>query len=127
MIASLHILWRLVAIASFGLALSACSTAGGPASPTDQQVERIQAACATDAAIRPSVTVLLTIPGLATPEQIAGIAAARAVIDPICANPAAGLQGNASAALAGAVGQVVAYVAQMQAQRAMADPGAGAR
>lgn len=109
------------------IALSACVTAGAPGAPSDSQVARIQAACATDAAIRPSVTVLLTIPGLATPEQIAGIAAARAVIDPICANPAAGLQGNSAAALAGAVGQVVAYVAQMQAQRAAADPGPGAR
>lgn len=108
------------------IALSACVTAGAPGAPSDPQVARIQAACATDAAIRPSVTALLTIPGLATPEQIAGIAAARAVIDPICANPAAGLQGNSAAALAGAVGQVVAYVTQMQAQR-VADPGPGAR
>lgn len=123
-----HVLSLIACVAcAIGLALSACTSTGGPASLTDQQVARIQAACATDAAIRPSVTVLLTIPGLATPEQIAGIAAARAVIDPICANPAAGLQGNASAALAGAVGQVVAYMAQMQTQRAMADPGAGAR
>lgn len=112
------------------LALSAallCGCASAPTEPGAQAVARIQAACATDAAIRPSVTVLLTIPGLATPEQIAGIAAARAVIDPICANPGAGLQGNSAAALAGAVGQVVAYVAQMQAQRATADRGAGAR
>lgn len=108
------------------IALSACVTTGAPGAPSDQQVARIHAACATDAAIRPSVTVLLTIPGLATPEQAAGIAAARAVIDPICANPAAGLQGNSAAALTGAVGQVVAYVAQMQAQR-VADPGPGAR
>lgn len=106
--------------------LAACVTAGMPGAPSDQQVARIQAACATDAAIRPSVTVLLAIPGLATPEQAAGIAAARAVIDPICANPVAGLQGNSAAALAGAVGQVVAYVAQMQAQR-VADPGLGAK
>lgn len=111
-----------------GLVLSACVTAGAPVALSDQQVARIQAACATDAAIRPSVTVLLTIPGLATPEQAAGIAAARAIIDPICANPAAGLQGNSAAALAGAVGQVVAYVAQLQAQRtAAADSGSGAR
>lgn len=113
-------------IALGALALSACATTGTSASPSDQQVARITAACVTDAAIRPSVTVLLTIPGLATPEQIAGIAAARAVIDPICANPGAGLQGNSAAALAGAVGQVVAYVAQMQAQR-VADPGLGAK
>lgn len=116
-----------IAACAIGLALSACTTTGVPTSLTDQQVARIQAACATDAAIRPSVSVLLTIPGLATSEQIAGIAAARAVIDPICANPGAGLQGNSAAALAGAVGQVVAYVAQMQAQRATADPGTGAR
>lgn len=109
------------------IVLSACVTAGAPVAPTDQQVARIQAACATDAAIRPSVTVLLTIPGLATPEQAAGIAAARAIIDPICANPAAGLQGNSAAALAGAVGHVVAYFAQMQARRAAEDPGPGAR
>lgn len=107
----------ILACALGAMVMSACSTTGAPASPTDQQIARITAACATDAAIRPSVTVLLTIPGLATPEQIAGIAAARAVIDPICANPAAGLQGSSAAALAGAVGQVVAYVAQMQAQR----------
>ena len=108
------------------IALSACVAGVAPGAPADQQVARIQAACATDAAVRPSVTVLLTIPGLATHEQAAGIEAARAIIDPSWAKRAAGVQGNRAAELGGAVGQGVAYVAQMQAQRA-ADPGSGAR
>ena len=105
------------------LALSACSTTGTATPPTDQQVAAINAACATDAAIRPSVTVLMAIPGLATPQEAAGIVAARAIIDQICANPSASLQASGVTALSGAVGQVVAYVAQLEARKAAADQG----
>ena len=95
--------------------LTAC--VAQPSTPDAQAVARIQAACAADAALRPTVTVLLAIPGLATPQEVAGVAAARAVIDPICANPSGGVAGNALAAVSGAAGQIVAYVADMQARR----------
>lgn len=95
--------------------ISACVTQ--PAAPDAQQIAAIQGACAADAALRPTVTVLLAVPGLATPQEVAGVAAARAVIDPICSNPSAGLAGNALAAVSGAAGQIVAYVADMQARR----------
>lgn len=96
-------------------ALAGCSAV--PATPDAQQLSAIQTACAADAALRPTVTVLLAIPGLATPEQVVGIAAARAVIDPVCAHPADGVAGNALAAVSGAAGQIVAYVADLQARR----------
>lgn len=92
--------------------LPACATA-----PTDNQIQAIQNACAFDAGIRPTVTVLLAMPGLAKPEQIAVVAAARAVIDPICANPGGMPQANAAAALAGATGQVLSVLADLQAKK----------
>lgn len=93
--------------------LPACTTV-----PAANQVQAIQNACAVDAGIRPTVTVLLAVPGLAKPEQIAAVAAARAVIDPICANPIGTPQANAAAALAGATGQILAIVTDLQAKRA---------
>ena len=95
--------------------LTAC--VAQPSTPDAKQLAAIQGACAADAALRPTVTLLLAVPGLATPQEAAGVAAARAVIDPICANPSAGLAGNALAAVSGAAGQVVAFVADMQARR----------
>jgi len=91
------------------LALSACATA-----PTDQQVAAIQNACAVDAGLRPVVTILLATPGLAQPEDVAAVVAARAVIDPICANPAGPVQANALAALTGATTQLVVIAAKLQ-------------
>ena len=70
--------------------------------------------------MRPTVTALLAIPGLAKAEEIAAVTAARLAIDPVCANPSGNLQANALAAVTGASGQVVAIVAQLQARKAVA-------
>lgn len=94
------------------LLLAACATP-----PTAGQVYAIQTACSSDAALRPTVSILLAIPGLATPQEVAGIAAARAIIDPICADPAAPASATAVQSIAGAAGQVAAYVVAMQARR----------
>ena len=106
----------LAALSFAGLAvLPACTTA-----PTADQVAQIQTACAVDAGLRPTVTALLAIPGLATTQEVAAVTAARAVIDPICANPAGTPQANALAALTTASGQVVAIVTTLQARKAAA-------
>lgn len=97
-------------------ALGGCSTVGG--TPTDTQVAAIQNACNLDAAVRPTVTVLLEIPGLATVAEKAAIDGARTIIDPICANPSGSVQANALAALTGASGQIVAIVTKLQLRKA---------
>lgn len=98
------------------LALSGCASMGG--TPDANQVQQIQTACAVDAGIRPTVTALLALPGLAKPEEIAAVVAARAVIDPICANPSGSIQANAIAAVTSASAQVIGIVAQLQARKA---------
>jgi hypothetical protein len=94
-------------------ALIGCATG----SPDAAQVQQIQNACAVDAGLRPTVTVLLAIPGLAKVEEVAAVTAARAVIDPICANPAGNVQANSIAALTNASAQVVGIVTQLQARK----------
>lgn len=94
------------------LALTAC------ASVTPAQESQIKAACAADAIIRPSVTALLEAPGLATPEQKAAVLAARAAIDPICANPGVPVQDQVAQGLASAVGQVVAIYTELKTKKA---------
>ena len=101
------------------LALAACSTTG---TPEAGQVQQIQTACAVDAGIRPTVTALLAIPGLATVQEVAAVGAARAVIDPICANPGGSVQANAITILVSANAQLVGIVAQLQARKATVDP-----
>lgn len=89
--------------------LAACTTP-----PTPGQQSQIRMACAADAGIRPSVDVMLMIPGLAKPEEVAAVVAARAIIDPICKDPAAPFAGGdpyvavtqASASVAGVLVQV---------------------
>lgn len=100
------------ALISACLMLSGCATAPGAA-----EVTQIQTACAVDAGLRPTVTVLLAVPGLANVQDVAAITAARAVIDPICANPGGTPQANAIAILAGASGQLVGIVTQLQARQ----------
>ena len=59
--------------------ISACLMLSGCASaPGVDQVAQIQAACAVDAGLRPTVTVLLAVPGLANVQDVAAITAARA-------------------------------------------------
>ena len=105
---------KLALIAVAAIALAACTTP-----PTDAQVQRIQTACAVDAGIRPAVTTLLVF---ATPAEVAGIAAARAVIDPICANPGGTVQANAISAFTAATAQVVGIYGDMQARKAAHAP-----
>ena len=94
--------------------LAACATP-----PTDAQVQRIQLACAVDAGIRPSITALMVF---ATPQESAGIVAARAVIDPICANPGGTVQANAIAAFTAATTQVVSIYSDMKTRKAAVAP-----
>lgn len=89
------------------LALSACATV-----PGGQQASAIQSACAVDAGLRPVVTILLATPGAIQPEDAAIVVAARAVIDPICANPSAPLEANALVALTTATAQIAAITAK---------------
>lgn len=96
-----------------GLMMSACATSP----PSDDQVAKIQTACAIDAGVRPAVTALLAVPDLATPTEAAAVAAARAVIDPVCANPSAPLQTSAISAVSSASMQLVTMAAQLQARR----------
>jgi len=98
--------------------VSGCSTTP----PTDSQVAAIQSACAVDAAVRPTVTALLAIPGLAKAEEVTAVVAARAVIDPICVKPSGTVQANAVAAITAASGQVIGIVTQLQARKASAPP-----
>ena len=112
-----------VSVASAAM-LGGCSTL--TSTPTDSQVALIQNACAADAAIRPTVTVLLDVTGLATADEAAAVKAARAVIDPICANPSGSVQENALAAVTGASGQIVAIVTKLQTRKATAPPAAAA-
>jgi len=108
---------KLFAMA-FGLVLSVIAACTSTGAPDSRQVQAIQNACAVDAGVRPVVTVLLATPGLATPDEVAAVAAARAVIDPVCSNPAGSVQANAIAAVTGASAQIVGIVTQLQARQA---------
>lgn len=107
---------RLIVIAA-ALALAACVS-----SPRAPDVVKIQAACAADAVMRPSVSALLDVPGLATLEQKGAVMAARSVIDPICRDPAAAQQG-AITGLTAATGQLLAVYAEIKARKAARAPG----
>lgn len=109
----------LLALTAAG-ALAVSLLAGCANPPTGDQVQAIRNACAFDAGLRPTVTMLLAVPDLATPEEIGAVAAARAVIDPICANPAGAPQENAIAAVSGASATIVGVVTQLQMRKAAA-------
>ena len=100
-------------------ALIGCSILSSTAPPTSAQVQEITNACAIDAGVRPAVTAL---EALATPAEVAGITAARAIIDPICANPSATSQTDAITAFTAAVTQVVGYEATLSARKAATPP-----
>ena len=102
------------------LVTPACSGIG--AAPPPNVVTAIQDACNADAVARPIANLVLATPGLATPADLAVVAAARSVIDPICANPGGSPVGNAAAAVLSASGQISAVVAQIQARKAAAPP-----
>ena len=105
---------NLAAIAAV-CSLVACSVA--TIAPDAPVVAAIKSACAADALLRPSASILIAIPGLATPGEAAAVLAARAVVDPICANPDGSIGSNAAAAVEGATGQILAVVAQIGARR----------
>ena len=118
-------LFTLFAIAAI-MALAACSTTGPAGTPDASQVAQIQMACAVDAGLRPQVTVLISLPGVATPEAIAAVVAARGVIDTVCANPAGSVQANALAAFSGATATVLGFIAQSKMPKPAATPAASA-
>jgi len=93
--------------------LNGCST-----TPTQNEIAAITNACAIDSGIRPIVTELLAVPGLATPAESLAVTTARAVIDPICANPSATPQANALSALTGASAQIIGIVTVLKARQA---------
>ena len=100
------------------VSLSACNIIGCATPPTAAQVSAIQQACALDALARPTVSALLALPGLATPEEIAAVVAARAVIDPVCANPGAPVAANVEQAAIQGAGQIQALVVALEARKA---------
>lgn len=99
----------LAAISAIVLGLTACAGA-----PTAGGVQAIQNACAIDAGIRPTVSVLLV---LATPQEAAAVAGARAVIDPVCANPSGSYEANTISAVTAASAQVLSVVTTLQARK----------
>jgi hypothetical protein len=114
--------WQLAVIFAsvFALAQFAGCASGPNATPSQAQVQQIENASAIDAGLRPSVTALLAIPGLATPQEVAAVIAARAVIDPICANPSGNLQANAIATVTSASATIVGIAATWKARGASA-------
>lgn len=103
-------------IAAFAAAsLAACATA-----PPANVVTAIQNACAIDAGLRPIVVELQMVPGLVQPPEALALTAARAVIDPICANPAASPEANTLTALTGASAQIVGVVTAVKARQSAA-------
>ena len=92
--------------------LAACA-----GTPTAAQAVQIQAACAVDAGIRPSVNVLLAVPGLATVQEVAAVTAARAVIDPVCANPSGSFEANTVSAFTAATTQVLTTLAELKSRQ----------
>ena len=106
-----------IAILASALLLSACATSPtGAVTPTAQTVQQIQQACLVDAGIRPIVTALLAVPGLATVQEVAAVAAARQVIDPICANPAGSIQANTMTILTQNINTVTSLLGVLNAR-----------
>lgn len=103
---------KLIALAGIVIALAACTGA-----PTAPEVQAIQNACAVDAGLRPSVSALLIF---ATPAEVTAIQAARAVIDPICANPSGTPSANAISAITAATAQVISIKTAIDQRRAPA-------
>lgn len=107
---------NLLALVSLA-ALCACASFTGV--PDAAQVIAIQNACAIDAGIRPTVSLLMV---LATPAEALAVTDARAIIDPICANPTGSVQANTLAALSGASAQIVGVLTTLEARKAAPKP-----
>lgn len=104
---------RILLIAA-ALALAACAS-----SPAQDPVQAMQQACADDAALRPEVTRLLAVPGLASPKAVAVVTGARVVIDGVCVAPTA----SDRARLIQAVSSVLAVYVELKTARAASAPG----
>lgn len=111
-LASPALLWLAAAFVAV-LCLSGCANP-----PTPTQAQAIQNACAVDKGLRPSVDLLLAIPGLAKPEELAAITTARAIIDPICANPAGPFTLDPQAELTRATATVMGLAVQLEQRKA---------
>jgi hypothetical protein len=85
--------------------------------PDARVVAAIQDSCNVDAAIRPTVTALLNVPGLATQQEVLIVDAARSVIDPICANPSGSVSANTQAILAANVGKIAGLIVTLQTRQ----------
>lgn len=105
---SLSSLVMLCALVCAGF-LAACAGA-----PTAGGVAAIQNACAIDAGLRPTVSALLIF---ATPQEVAAVGAARAVIDPVCANPNGTYEANTVAAVTAASAQVLGVLAELKSRQ----------
>lgn len=104
----------LIMTAFAAAALSACAT-NTAMTPEEARIDRIQRACSLDAVVRPTITALLAGPK-ATDEDRATVAAARAAIDPICANPAGTVGANVVTTLTANTGNILAIIAKLQAE-----------
>lgn len=93
-------------------AITAC--AAFTATPGAAQVTLVQNACILDAAARPTLSVLLV---LATPAENDAVTAARAVIDPICANPTAPLATDAVTTFSESTAQIANVLAMLQERK----------
>lgn len=111
----ISVMWMgLMGVFAIGV-INGCATP-----PTTSQVTAITNACAIDAGLRPVVTELLP---MANATETSVITAARAVIDPICANPSAAPQTNAISAVTGAAAEIVNIVSQIKARQATTKAG----
>lgn len=101
------------------VAITACAAFTG--APGAAQVAAVQSACMLDGAVRPTVTLLEV---LATPDEVTAIAAARAIIDPVCANPSAPLAADAASTFAESTAQIANILVQLQVRKkaALATP-----
>ena len=115
----------LLAVTSALAGAALMTGCAAPLVPTPTEVQLIKNACAADAVVRPTVSLLLDA-GLATPAESAAVTAARDLIDPICADPGGSVQANALAVVTNASGQVLAIVKQLQARKAAATSAAPA-
>jgi hypothetical protein len=110
-------LWLLTLLAAIAAAL--CLLVGCGTLPTPTQVGQIRIACAADAGLRPSVSILMAIPGLANPEEVLAVNAARGVIDQVCANPEAPFAGgDPYVAVTQATGTLAGVLVQLQTRKA---------
>jgi ABC-type Fe3+-hydroxamate transport system substrate-binding protein len=102
------------------LVLTACASNPNqtPAEAAAARLERIQTACVVDAGIRPIVDQMMNTYGFNGPEEIATIQAARAIIDPICANPSGDVSVNVATAFFGASTQIFLIYTQYQVAHA---------